>query len=45
MKNIDEIKVHQNLEREKLKSYQREERRVQVEKLTTLKEKKKPKKS
>lgn len=45
MKNIDEIKAHENLEREKLKSYQREERRVQVEKLTTLKEKKKPKKS
>ena len=44
MKNKDDIKAKEFLERDKLKSYQREVRRPQVEKLTTLKETKKAKK-
>ena len=43
MKTLDYIKAQENLKRDQLKEYQRKEKRAQVEKLTLLKDYKKPK--
>ena len=43
MKNLEYIKAEENLKREDQKLYQRKDKRAQVEKLTLMKEVKKPK--
>lgn len=45
MKNREEIKAKEFIERNKFKEYQRKDKKVQEEKQTELKEKKKPPKN